>query len=315
VDLFDNLLLLREEPGFVLFEPVPLAPRSRPPAVPDRADWTRDDALVYLSDIYVGDGLRDVPRGEVKSLRIFTYHYLYPGMGGPQAVVGMEGPWDIKRVLGSVPVEPDGSALFRVPANTPVAVQPLENGHYLGAAPAVEITRRFVGQQDRGIRDQRPGDGDALLLASRQLIWAVVDSVRQPDHLQGVFCQLFGILGIIVAVDQRQEHVLQSARPLQQVKLLEHETDLVISRVGQFVVVQVNHVHLVQPIVSRRRLVEAAEDIHQGRFARSRSAHDGDILTGVDPERDALEHGRRHVAAVVCLFDVFHFNHANSSLG
>jgi len=41
----------------------------------------------------------------------------------------MDGPWDIKRVLGTVPVESDGSALFRVPAYTPIAVQPLdENG-------------------------------------------------------------------------------------------------------------------------------------------------------------------------------------------
>ena len=38
----------------------------------------------------------------------------------------MDGPWDIKRVLGTVPVEADGSALFRVPAYTPIAVQPLD---------------------------------------------------------------------------------------------------------------------------------------------------------------------------------------------
>ena len=40
--------------------------------------------------------------------------------------IGMDGPWDIKRVLGTVPVEEDGSALFRVPANTPITVQPLD---------------------------------------------------------------------------------------------------------------------------------------------------------------------------------------------
>jgi len=38
----------------------------------------------------------------------------------------MEGPWDIKRIVGCVPVEADGSALFRVPANTPIAVEPLD---------------------------------------------------------------------------------------------------------------------------------------------------------------------------------------------
>jgi len=127
VDVFDNMLLLKEEPGYALFEPVPLRKTPRPPIVPDVVKPERSDALVYLSDVYAGGGLRGIPRGEVKSLRLFTYHFLYPNMGGPQAVVGMEGPWDIRRTLGTVPVEPDGSAYFRVPANTPISVQPLDS--------------------------------------------------------------------------------------------------------------------------------------------------------------------------------------------
>jgi formylglycine-generating enzyme required for sulfatase activity len=53
-------------------------------------------------------------------------------MGGLLGAVGMDGPWDIRRVLGTVPVEEDGSAHFNIPANTPVMVQPLdENGQAL----------------------------------------------------------------------------------------------------------------------------------------------------------------------------------------
>jgi cytochrome c553 len=40
--------------------------------------------------------------------------------------IGIDGPWDVMRIVGTVPVEPDGSASFRVPANTPLAVQPLD---------------------------------------------------------------------------------------------------------------------------------------------------------------------------------------------
>ncbi len=126
VDVFDNMLLLREEPGYALFEPIPLRKTPTPPVVPDRVDLTRKDAVVYLFDVYAGDGLKGVPRGTVRKLRLFTYHYLYPRMGGPQGVVGMEGPWDIKRIIGTVPVYEDGSAMFRVPANTPISVQPLD---------------------------------------------------------------------------------------------------------------------------------------------------------------------------------------------
>lgn len=126
VDVFDNLVLLREEPGFVLFEPLPLRETPRPPVIPDRTDGRRNDCVVQLTDIYRGAGLAGVPRGTVKALRVFTYTYDYPGMGGPQGVVGLEGPWDIRRILGTVPVQPDGSASFRLPANTPVSVQPLD---------------------------------------------------------------------------------------------------------------------------------------------------------------------------------------------
>jgi formylglycine-generating enzyme required for sulfatase activity len=143
VDVFDNMLLLREEPGYALFEPVPLRKTPRPPIIPDVVKPDRDDALVYLSDVYAGGGLRGVPRGEVKALRLFTYHFLYPGMGGPQAVVGMEGPWDMRRTLGTVPVDEDGSAYFRVPANTPISVQPLD-----AEGKALQLMRSwFTGQR------------------------------------------------------------------------------------------------------------------------------------------------------------------------
>ncbi len=126
VDIFDNMLLLKEEPGHVLFEPVPLKPRPVAPVIPDRVDLSRNDATVFLSDIYNGPGLKGIPRGEVKSLRVFTYVYGYRGMGGLYGTIGMDGPWDIRRVMGTVPVEADGSAFFRVPANTPISVQPLD---------------------------------------------------------------------------------------------------------------------------------------------------------------------------------------------
>ena len=120
------MILLKDEPGYALLEPIPFRKTPRPPVIPDKVDLERKDALVYLTDIYVGEGLKGVPRGTVKKLRLLSYHYLYPSMGGPQGVVGMEGPWDIKRIIGTVPVEEDGSAVFRIPANMPIAVQPLD---------------------------------------------------------------------------------------------------------------------------------------------------------------------------------------------
>ncbi len=124
-DVFDNLVPVRIEPGAALLEPTPVLPRPTPPVVPDRANPARKDALVYIGDLYAGPGLDGVPRGSAKALRIYSPHYTYWGVGG-HIHIGIDGPWDVKRILGTVPVEPDGSALFRVPANTPFAVEPLD---------------------------------------------------------------------------------------------------------------------------------------------------------------------------------------------
>lgn len=126
VDVFDNLLLLAEEPGFALLEPIPRRARRRPPVIPDKVRLAEKEATVFLADIYQGPGLAGVPRGTVKELRLFAFHYGYNNMGG-HAHVGLEGPWDVHRILGTVPVHSDGSAGFIVPANTPIALQPLDD--------------------------------------------------------------------------------------------------------------------------------------------------------------------------------------------
>ena len=129
VDVFDNFVLLYEQPGFAMLEPVPVQKTPIPPAIADRTDPENKTATVFLADIYTGPGLKGIRRGEVKKLRLFTYNYSYHGMGGQVDRVGLDGPWDIRAVLGTVPVEADGSAHFAVPANVPIAIQPLdENG-------------------------------------------------------------------------------------------------------------------------------------------------------------------------------------------
>ncbi|NQV36288.1 MAG: formylglycine-generating enzyme family protein, partial [Phycisphaeraceae bacterium] len=127
VDIFDNIQLIKELEGYALLEPIPIKKTSRPSVIPDRVDLTRQDAIVYIEDLYKGPGLKDVPRGTVEKLRLFTYHFAYRKVAGINHRVGADGPWEPKRVLGTVPVETDGSAMFRVPANTPISIQPIDS--------------------------------------------------------------------------------------------------------------------------------------------------------------------------------------------
>ena len=125
VDTFDNVLPVLLHPSFDFFEPLPVRKTPTPPVIPDRTDPKRKDAVVYLHNVYAGPGLAGVPHGTIKRLRVVAYHFGYPGLAGPDKI-GCGGPWEVMRILGTVPVQPDGSAVFRIPANTPLTLQPLD---------------------------------------------------------------------------------------------------------------------------------------------------------------------------------------------
>lgn len=124
-DVFDNLILVYEEPGYALLEPTPVMPRKQPMVIPDQIDLTKNDATVYISDVYAGQGLKGVPRGTIKQLRLVGYNFGYRGLAGSDKI-GYGGPWEVMQIIGTVPIEQDGSASFQVPANTPISLQVLD---------------------------------------------------------------------------------------------------------------------------------------------------------------------------------------------
>jgi formylglycine-generating enzyme required for sulfatase activity len=138
VDIFDNQTLIAEVEGAALLEPIALKARPTPPVIPDRVQPQKKTAVVHIADIYRGPGLRGVPRGTVKRLRVFSYHYAYNKRGGHNSV-GVHSSWDVKRVLGTAKVEDDGSACFTIPANLPVSLQPLD-----AEGRAVQLMRSWL---------------------------------------------------------------------------------------------------------------------------------------------------------------------------
>src|ERR1019366_10149280 len=92
----------------------------------------------YMQDIYASPGLAGVPRGTIRKLRVVALEFRAAGIGfngnsgpagGAMACTPISignGAWDVKTVLGEARVYEDGSALFTVPARTPVYFQALD---------------------------------------------------------------------------------------------------------------------------------------------------------------------------------------------
>ncbi len=123
VDVFGNEFLLHVE-GAGCYDPMPLGARLCPPVIPSRKSYREadKDGFCYVQDVYLGTHMQGVERGTVKYLRVVETgekrFWTNPAWGGQ----GVERPamnwhdFTNKRILGTVPVEEDGSASFQAPA-------------------------------------------------------------------------------------------------------------------------------------------------------------------------------------------------------
>jgi hypothetical protein len=123
-DVFGNRVLMYRDPEISSMYPLPVRARAVPPQVPAATmSRRRDEGRMLVTDIY--QGLAGVQRGTIRQLRIVGLPpKTQPIMNLPQ--LGVTEVDAGKFVLGTVPVEEDGSAYFRVPANVPLFLQALD---------------------------------------------------------------------------------------------------------------------------------------------------------------------------------------------
>ena len=127
-DAFGNRELLYRDPNISSQWPIPLRPREKPPVLKMTSRWAQSTAeqpegTFFLKSVH--ESWPKLPDVEIRQLRIVqvlpktTPHKDNPRVGAANASPG-------KQVLGTVPVEADGSAYFRVPAGLPVLFQALD---------------------------------------------------------------------------------------------------------------------------------------------------------------------------------------------
>ena len=90
-------------------------------------------------------------------------------------------------------------------------------------------------------------------------------------------------------VDQRQFDVVQRGGAGQQVERLEDEADFLVADAGQFVVIEFADEMAVEPVIALAGSIEAADEVHQRRFAGAGGSHDGDVLVALDAQVDAAQ--------------------------
>jgi hypothetical protein len=184
LDTFGNEIQLHTDaPG--CFDPMPIAPRKRPKVSPSRRDFKNNVGVFYLQDAYIGTHMKNVKPGAIKYLRVVESppkrSWTRPAWGGQ----GQHAPamnwhsFENKRILGTVPVEADGSAHFEVPADKFIYFQLLDKDGMMvqtmrsGTIIQSGETQGCVGCHENRVEDTPPLKKVPLAMK------------RRPDKLEG----------------------------------------------------------------------------------------------------------------------------------
>lgn len=123
-DALGNLNLIYRDAAISSMYPLPIRPRRRPPTISSQVDWSgQPEAQMLLVNVY--EGLQAIERGTIRRLRIVGVPAkTHPTMNYP--VMGLTRDDPGKFVIGTVPVDEDGSAYFRVPSGVNFFMQALD---------------------------------------------------------------------------------------------------------------------------------------------------------------------------------------------
>lgn len=130
IDRFGNKELIYRDPTISCLSPIPFQWRPTPPVIPSETSQAAEDAhkdrpaTVAVMNVYDADF--EWPEGTtVEALRIIQ---LLPKSTNPpnQPRIGVANQTNARAVLGTVPVEADGSAYFEAPVGKPIYFQAID---------------------------------------------------------------------------------------------------------------------------------------------------------------------------------------------
>jgi len=206
-DRFGNLELLYRVESISSMYPIPLKPRPCPPVLASTVDLSKTEGELIVSD--VRRSLFPMPEGRpIRQLRVFQ---VLPKTGAHLANeprIGHANAESARMLLGTVPVEPDGPAYFRVPAGKPVYfqavdaegravqsmrsvtyVQPGERRSCVGChePPGTAVERRATMASLRAPSRLEPGPDGSKPFSFPRLVQPVIDRhcVRCHDGQSG----------------------------------------------------------------------------------------------------------------------------------
>jgi len=192
-ETISNLTFLYNDPTTQEYDAQLVAAHDRPEVIPSQIDANETTGVFAVGSIFnrqTGDGQERPQPGEVTQVMVIEAIPTFPGEGMGISTTEFER----KRILGVAPVESDGSFHVRVPANTPISFNVLDDlgrsmvtkRNWIYARPGESFTKCAGCHDDRG----RAANENTLALARAATDLNVPVALREivnfRDQLQSV---------------------------------------------------------------------------------------------------------------------------------
>jgi hypothetical protein len=176
-----------------------------------------------------------------------------------------------------------------------------EEIHDLFPRLAIEVPRRFVGEEHCRLIGKGARDPDTLLFATGKLGWVVISPTPEAHPVKqrpGRFGGL-GWIGRPVRREQFQghEYILESGERRDEVETLENEADALRTHRRTAIFVEGFQFYAREANTSLTRSIQAGQETEQRRLAAAGWTENDDDLTRPYFEIDTVEYGQHRIGS------------------
>ena len=142
----------------------------------------------------------------------------------------------------------------------------------------------LVGKDQLRVSNDGARRGNALTLTARHLSRVLLQNIRHAKQIGGAIDLRANGISFLTLDGKGQSNVLETGQSVQQVGVLEDETQVVAAEFGQLTTAQLRDVAAVQDDASAGHGIDSGDTVQQRALTRARWAHHANELAFADIE-------------------------------
>ena len=181
------------------------------------------------------------------------------------------------------------------------SVEHLEEPEHLGCGLAVEVARRLVRENERGLVGECPGDGHALALTPRECRREVVGPIGEAHPVEQLPGSLPRESRSASSKEDGEFDILLGGELLHEVERLEDKANVLLPHHGERALREPVDAASTEPQLTGGWPIEPAEQMKERRLATPAGPHHHEGFTARDIEVDPVDSSDQSGASAIVL--------------